>query len=199
MNKTSRTVSPKSEYNKRMDRIGMERGGFPNDRKPWTNEANDALLNGFLLGLFYLSKRVDLYTLTGRTFSGVWSQLWKLGSNYKPEDSIYNYAEHYQPQSRNDRSGTPFTDRDRVVMAWATDDNGLRYRAYKPGLLAKLLARTPEEIGSFMEALVKEPVEGFFPRLTNPNETSEQKLAREVNDRLDKFKDKIKYSLGGYP
>lgn len=140
-----RKVSKESVYNKKVERLSAE---LYNEGKPWTNEMNDDLIEGYLSGLRYRSKGKCLMTVCGRSEKGVENQLWKLFVRY-PREGVFNY----QPELRRVRTRLPFTVRDLAVVERATSPEGRKTLAWVSSYVGKILGRAPEVVDGLYERI----------------------------------------------
>lgn len=172
-----------SEYTNSRDRVM----GKNVDRRPWTNEETDTLLEGFLVHqwpLYDPQKQSDRDTYVkalGRFFESVDCRLWKLFANY---GTTRENTCTYTPIKRTDRTGSPWTRNDLFVIAGAVAPSGMERWAHLPTYLSKILGRDEQDIRIWMTKYGTECSGGLLGTTINIGPTA---LALAVRGRIKKL------------
>lgn len=176
-----RKVSKASVYNKKKERL-LEQ--MFNEGRPWTNEMNDELLDGYLLHeWFYQSKRDCFLSKCGRSVEAIQSQLWKLAVRY-PRPGILNY----RPQNRLARTlqfkgiVPKLTYREMALLELATSPVGRANRACEASWLEVLLNIPWYTLGNFL--LDVERRSPMFVKTALKGENEDQRVGRIVHETI---------------
>lgn len=169
-----RRVCKSSKYNTEQALIPeLGFGEFFNEKKEWTNEMTDALLEAFLVkDCRFISRRESLLSICGRRYSAITDQIWKLSANYNRKS-----VREYSPIQRTDRTGKALTPRDIAVFEVATSSQGIKNGAHLPEYIGKILGRSPEDVKQRMMVFYNS-FTSFFDEEGN---TEEEKVAKVVH------------------
>ena len=161
-----------------------ESGGIWHGKEDWTNEQTDILLNCFFIHVTGDAKLVaskPLCLSCGRSFDAIGTKLRKLAIRYLEDSTV-----SYEPIKRFDRTGTKFVLADYAFMERASDlrckgiANGANNRIW----LAKLLARSINDIKQEQLRLCLQEEKRGFGMWCRKNESDEEKIIRLVHQAL---------------
>lgn len=145
----------KSVYKHQRDRQAKEytdEGEYVNDKKPWTPQQLDILLDGFLDEYPMLAKKgkESLVRLCGRPFEAIKKALWRLGVCDIHRSAFCNYS---PSKTRQQRTGQLFGDRDRFFLMLILSDTGIKNTTRPLWWLEKILRRDRNEIVDAVDTL----------------------------------------------
>ncbi len=160
-----RHVSPHSVINRVKRRLSDERGPFINDRKPWTVEHMELLLDGYFKGWGSTSPNPNaesFQSVLSRCPKSMEMALYKIGVCYPGFPPVRSY----RPKNRIDRTDTPLVFRDYEVFTLALNPKGRLHNACEPAYLSRILGRSEKEVRRILtawERQSKQPPNPMFP------------------------------------
>jgi hypothetical protein len=186
--KPGRYVSKHHEAMIEKERLSKDRGGFPMDGMPWTNEEVDLLFECWIIRELPATspdpKRDSFQTVLGRSPKSIRTKIPKLSIRYK-EDPTFLYISG----KRTDRTGTPFKFQDFYIIKQAANESGIENGAHDPAWIGQILGRKPIEIIEWIEKKDKENYGLFIPK-----EMGWDHVCRRVNKLMpEKFGDILTY------